>query len=80
MREYVRITALDKSILVKYHITEMEELLSKDNFVRVHRSFIANKSKIAAFTATEVEIGGKQIPIGRSYKEVVISLLEGGER
>jgi DNA-binding LytR/AlgR family response regulator len=80
VREYVRITTLEKSILVKYHITEMEELLSKENFVRVHRSFIANKGKIAAFTATEVEIGGKQIPIGRSYKEVVISLLEGGER
>ncbi len=80
VREYVRITALDKSILVKYHITEMEELLSKDNFVRVHRSFIVSKSKITAFTATEVEIGGKQIPIGRSYKEAVISLLEGGER
>lgn len=80
VREYVRITTPDKNILVKYHITEMEELLSKDNHVRVHRSFIVNKSKITAFTAAEVEIGGKQIPIGRSYKEIVIALLEKGER
>jgi DNA-binding LytR/AlgR family response regulator len=80
VREYVRITMPEKTILVKYHITEMEELLAKDNFLRCHRSFIVSKSKITAFTATEVEIGGKQIPIGRSYKEVVISLLEGGER
>jgi len=80
LKEYVRITTPEKSILVNYHITEMEELLSKDNFMRVHRSFIVSKSKITAFTSTEVEIGGKQIPIGRSYKEVVIALLEGGER
>jgi DNA-binding LytR/AlgR family response regulator len=80
LREYVRITTQEKSILVKYHIAEMEELLSKDNFLRVHRSFIVSTSKITAFTATEVEIGGKQIPIGRSYKELVIVLLEGGER
>jgi DNA-binding LytR/AlgR family response regulator len=80
VREYVRITTPEKTILVKYHITEMEELLVKDNFLRCHRSFIVSKSKITAFTATEVEIGGKQIPIGRSYKEVVISLLDGGER
>jgi DNA-binding LytR/AlgR family response regulator len=77
LREYVRITTPDKSILVKYHIAELEELLAKDNFLRVHRSFIVSKSKITAFSATEVEIGGKQIPIGRSYKEVVIALLEG---
>ncbi len=80
LKEYVRITTPEKSILVNYHITEMEELLSKDNFLRIHRSFIVSKSKITAFTSTEVEIGGKQIPIGRSYKEVVIALLEGGER
>jgi DNA-binding LytR/AlgR family response regulator len=77
-REYVQITTPERSILVKYHITEMEEMLSGDNFLRVHRSFIVSKSKITAFTASEVEIGGKQIPIGRSYKELVISLLEGG--
>lgn len=79
LREYVRITTPEKSILVKYHIAEMEELLSKDNFLRIHRSFIVSKSRITAFTAAEVEIGGKQIPIGRSYKEVVISLLEGSD-
>jgi DNA-binding LytR/AlgR family response regulator len=79
LREYVRITTAERSIQVKYHITEMEEMLSRDSFVRVHRSFIVSKSKVTAFTASEVEIGGKQIPIGRSYKELVITLLGGGE-
>ena len=57
----------------------MEELLTKNNFIRVHRSFIVAKDKIDAFTATDIEINGKQIPIGRSYKELVISVLEQGK-
>jgi len=42
----------------------------------IHRSFIVAKDKIEAFSATEVEVGGKQLPIGRSYKELVTGLLE----
>jgi DNA-binding LytR/AlgR family response regulator len=44
--------------------------------LRVHRSFIVSKDKIEAFTATDVEIAGKEIPIGRSYKEFVLRALE----
>lgn len=78
LREYVRITTKDKSILTKFQLNEIEELLSKNNFVRIHRSFIAAKDKITAFTATDVEINNKSIPIGRSYKELVLSVLQTG--
>ena len=76
LREYVRITTNDKSILTKFQLSEIEGLLAKNNFLRIHRSFIVAKDKIEAFTATDVEIRGKQIPIGRSYKELVIAVLE----
>ena len=76
IRDYIRITAKDKSIHTKFQISQIEELLAKNNFIRVHRSFIVAKDKITAYTATDVEINSKQIPIGRSYKELVISTLE----
>jgi len=79
LKEYVRIVAKDKVILTKFQLGQMEELLTKNNFIRVHRSFIVAKDKIEAFTATDIEINGKQIPIGRSYKELVISVLEQGK-
>jgi len=78
LREYVRITTREKNILTKFQLSAVEELLSKNNFIRVHRSFIVAKDKISAFTATDVEINNKQIPIGRSYKELVIGVLERG--
>jgi DNA-binding LytR/AlgR family response regulator len=76
MKEYIRIVTRDKTILTKFQIGQIEELLARNNFLRVHRSFIVAKDKIEAFTATDVEVNGKPIPIGRSYKELVVSLLE----
>jgi len=76
LREYVRITTKNKSILTKFQLSEIEEMLAKNNFLRTHRSYIVAKDKVDAFTATDVEVSGKQIPIGRSYKELVISVLE----
>ncbi len=76
LKEYIRITAKNKSILTKFQLGQIEELLTKNNFMRVHRSFIVAKDKIEAFSATDIEINGKQIPIGRSYKDEVIAALE----
>jgi DNA-binding LytR/AlgR family response regulator len=77
LKEYIRITTKDKSILTKFQLGQIEEMLAKNGFLRIHRSFLVAKNKIDAFSATDVEINGKQIPIGRSYKEVVIAELEG---
>jgi DNA-binding LytR/AlgR family response regulator len=76
LREYVRIYTKDQNILTKFLLHEIEELLARNNFIRVHRSFIVAKDKITAFTAVDVEIDGKQIPIGRTYKELVLGILE----
>jgi len=76
VKEYINISTTNKSILVKFQLSQMETLLPKNNFIRIHRSFIVAKSKIDAFSATDVEINNKLIPIGRSYKELVLSVIE----
>jgi DNA-binding LytR/AlgR family response regulator len=75
MKEYIRVNTKNKSVLTKFKLCQVEELLSENNFLRIHRSFIVAKDKIEAFSATEVEVGGKQLPIGRSYKELVMGVL-----
>jgi DNA-binding LytR/AlgR family response regulator len=76
LKEYIRIVTVSKTILTKFQLGDVEELLAKNNFLRIHRSFIVARNKIDAFTATDVEINNQQIPIGRSYKELVQSVLE----
>jgi DNA-binding LytR/AlgR family response regulator len=77
LKEYIRITTKDRSVLTKFQLGQIEEMLSQNGFLRIHRSFLVAKSKVDAFSATDVEIAGKQIPIGRSYKEQVMDELEG---
>lgn len=76
LREYIRVTTKDKKILTKFQLGQVEELIMQHNFLRVHRSFIVAKDKIDAFNATQIEINGEEIPIGRSYKELVLRILE----
>ena len=76
LREYIKIVTKDKSILTKFSLSQTEEFLQNKDMLRIHRSFIVARDKIDAFSATDVEIGGKLIPIGRSYKEQVYSHLE----
>ncbi len=74
-REYVKITTKTQAVLTKVALSEIEELLPNENFLRVHRSFIVAKDKIEAYSATDVDIDGKQIPIGRGYKDEVWDVL-----
>lgn len=76
LKEYIRIITKSKSIITKYQLGQIEGILSENNFIRIHRSFIVAKDKIDAYTATDVEINGVQIPIGRGYKDSVFALLE----
>lgn len=78
LRDYIRIVTKGRTITTKFKLSEIEDLLTNNNFLRIHRSFIVSKDRINAFTAMDVEIENKHIPIGRSYKELVIRALEEG--
>ena len=73
-RENIKIVSVNKTVISRYPISELEKQLPSD-FIRIHRSFIVAKSKIDFFDANDVEIAGKEIPIGRSYKDIVLSAL-----
>lgn len=75
MKDYVTIFAKDKKVITKATITSLEEKLPPEKFIRIHRSYIASKKHISAFTASSVEIGKKELTIGRSYKNSVMKEL-----
>ena len=75
-KEYISIVTLENTYQTKFQLSEIEEQIPKNKFVRTHRSFIIALDKVTAFSSTDVEINFLQIPIGRSYKEVVLPVLE----
>lgn len=75
LSEYVQIYTDKRKIITKTSMTQMEEKLPSDNFLRIHKSYIVPIGKIEAFTANTIEIQGKELPIGRNFKNAVLNSL-----
>lgn len=78
LSEYVKIYTDNKRIVTKTSMTNMEEKLPSENFMRIHKSYIVSLQKIEAFTSSSIEVTGKELPIGRSYKNRVSQVLHAG--
>jgi DNA-binding LytR/AlgR family response regulator len=69
IKDYIKIFRDGNNpILVKQTISATEDMLPKNLFLRIHRSFIVSIKKISAYTYYDVEIGKTEIPIGRLYR------------
>ncbi|MDH3709697.1 MAG: LytTR family DNA-binding domain-containing protein [Cyclobacteriaceae bacterium] len=75
MKDYIKVKTCTQEVVSHQKISYMEEHLPADKFLRVHRSFIISLSNIDAYSASNVEIGGFSVPIGRNYKEKVMPRL-----
>ena len=76
LSEYVQIHTTNKKIITKTSMTNMQDKLPDSGFMRIHKSFIVSLTKIEAFTAHSIEVPGKELPIGRSYKNSVLEALQ----
>lgn len=68
-RNYCKIITTDQSYLVVSPMNKLCEKIDSKNFIRIHRSFVVNFSKLEAVAESYVEVNGKLIPIGKQYKE-----------
>ncbi|GAA4440896.1 LytTR family DNA-binding domain-containing protein [Pontibacter saemangeumensis] len=75
LKDYIRVKTETKEIISYQKISFLEEKLPADKFLRIHRSFIVALDKIQAFSASAVDIGKSEIPIGRFYKNEVLQIL-----
>ena len=64
---YVNFVLKDKTILSRMTITEVEALLPANQFIRIHRSFIAAVNKIDKIERHQVLVNGAVLPVGNSY-------------
>ncbi|OSY88232.1 chemotaxis protein CheY [Tenacibaculum holothuriorum] len=70
VKDYIKIHLENTNHLIKYSLTSFLKELD-NRFVRVHRSYVVNNSKITAYTKYDIEINEIEIPIGESYKKVI---------
>lgn len=65
----IKIVTGQGAIFTTMTFSSFEEQLPSVNFVRVHRSFIINKSKIRIIEGNRIFIGNFEIPIGTNYRD-----------
>jgi len=76
LKEYVRINLVGgKSIVTKMPLGDLEVSFEGLGFVRAHRSFLVSLRHLDAYSATDLTVGGKEIPIGRQYRDTVQAVL-----
>jgi DNA-binding LytR/AlgR family response regulator len=64
----------DKSYTTRQTISSIEAMLSGNEFVRIHRSYIIAVNKIKSLTNELVEVGGVELPVGKIYKNNFLKL------
>jgi len=52
-------------------IKKITEELSENSFIQIHRAYIVNKNKIDKFSAKNVMIGSRIIPVSDNYSEKI---------
>lgn len=61
----------DRKIISRMTMSEVQNLTSKNEFIRVHRSFIVNSQFLDHIESKYLIISGIKIPIGRTYSQIV---------
>ncbi|MEI6456487.1 MAG: LytTR family DNA-binding domain-containing protein [bacterium] len=73
--EYLKVHTTEKVFVTHEPMYEFETRLPGEKFMRIHKSYIAAISRITAFTNNSVHIRERDLPIGRSYKHIVMKRL-----
>ena len=75
--EYLRLYMTDgRSLMVLMSIKRLAELLPSDRFVRIHRSYIVNMSKVVEIAKLRIKMDAETyLPVGDLYKDDVLSFI-----
>jgi DNA-binding LytR/AlgR family response regulator len=67
---YLKIhNTISKQIIVLDKMSNLEQMMNKSQFIRVHRSFLVNFAHVREVIGNAIRIGGAEIPISSNYRE-----------
>jgi two-component system, LytTR family, response regulator len=76
MGDYWRIITVTKKIMSLLNYKKLEEILPKNQFVRVHKSFIVALDKIDNVERNRIKVADRLIPISESFRKSFFDLIE----
>jgi DNA-binding LytR/AlgR family response regulator len=73
MLNYVMLYTTSEKMMVYVTIKVLEEQLPSDIFIKVHKSFIVNRSRIKSIEGNILHIGNESIAISQNLREKVLN-------
>ena len=73
-KDYVKVYTEKGFIITRQTIASIEAMLSDSQFTRIHRSYIVSLDKVRAFSHESVEVGNKELPVGKLYRNSFLKL------
>ena len=67
--DYVKVFTAAGPMVTYERLSYLEEKLPEEHFVRVHKSYIICIDQVQSFSGASVRVAGKQIPVGRMFRE-----------
>ena len=74
--EYVTFHTTQRRITALFALKDLEEILPKDKFIRVHKSYIVSFKQIQDLDKSDVTVAGNKVPVGASYRDELLTRLQ----
>jgi DNA-binding LytR/AlgR family response regulator len=75
LKDYVRVVTPEKKLITYHTLQSLLEKLSSA-FIRIHKSYIVQVSKISSIEGNIVHVGKEALPLGRSYKNDLLNVVK----
>jgi DNA-binding LytR/AlgR family response regulator len=75
MKEYLMIYTTAGKVLTLQSFRRVEEVLPPERFVRIHKSFLVAMRCIEHVERSKVQVAGRLLPIGDTYREAFLALI-----
>ncbi|KIC91660.1 LytTR family DNA-binding domain-containing protein [Flavihumibacter sp. ZG627] len=73
-RDYLKVITQTNTIITRQTLSSFEAMLSDNEFIRIHRSYIVSLKKINSFTHDTVDVGVRELPLGKFYLNSFLKL------
>lgn len=72
---YLTICTDRKKIVAYLTMKSLENQLPASDFIKIHQSFLVNRSRIESIEGNELTVGTKSLPISRNYRDSLTNLI-----
>ena len=75
MKEYLMLYTTTGKVLTLQSFRRVEEVLPPERFARIHKSYLVSMSRIEHVERGKVQVAGRLLPIGDTYRESFAALI-----